>query len=170
MIQAHFSGEKILSSSQEAFTLYEKSRFGEKKHGKIEYSSLEALFLVSKNKMQILSRKKIMNEESLLRKLKKRDKKIETKLIVYSDLRKKGYIVKTALKFGAEFRVYGKGIKPGQDHAPWLLYTTKESDPLNWHEFAAKNRIAHSTKKKLLIAIVDEESDVTYYICHWHKP
>ena len=170
MIEAKFYGDKIISSSPHAFTLYEKSRFGEKKSGKIEYSGVEALFLISSNKAKLLSGKKPISEETLLKKLKRKDKKIETKFAVFEDLRKKGYILKTALKFGAEFRVYNKGIKPGKDHAKWILFTVKESDNLNWHEFAAKNRIAHSTKKNLLIGIVDEESDITYYEISWTRP
>ena len=85
------------------------------------------------------------------------DKKMYTKFIAYKDLRKKGYILKTALKYGADFRVYERGIRPGEEHARWIL-------------FAAKNRIAHSTKKNLLIAIIDEEDDVSYYEVSWRKP
>ncbi|MBS3090950.1 tRNA-intron lyase [Candidatus Pacearchaeota archaeon] len=170
MIQAKFSGTKIYSTSEEAFSLCEKSSFGENKNNKIEYALVEALFLVQEGKMQIFSGKKQINEELLIKKLKKIDKKTETKLSVFSDLRKKGYIIKTALKFGAEFRVYDKGTRPGNAHAKWILYTAKEHDSINWHEFAAKNRIAHSTNKNLLIAIVDEESDVSYYEVSWQKP
>jgi len=170
MITAHFSGEKIVSSSNDAFSLNEKSSFGEKKGKSIEYTWTEALFLVEEEKMLIFSNSKSLDFETLLSKLKKKDKKIETKYAVYKDLRKSGYIVKTALKFGAEFRVYNRGIKPGQDHARWILYTAKEHEKIDWHDFAAKNRIAHSTKKKLLIALVDQESSVTYYEVSWLKP
>ena len=44
----------------------------------------------------------------------------------FKDLRKKGYIVKTALKFGADFRVYEKGVKPGEDHAKWVVFPVHE--------------------------------------------
>ncbi len=170
MINAHQTGNKIISNEQEAFTLNEKSSFGEKKSGKIEYSAIEVLFLVQEERMRIFLGKKQLNFDKLLKKIKKQDKKIETKLPVYSDLRKRGYIVKSALKFGAEFRVYGKGVHPGLDHAKWILYTSKENESLNWHDFAAKNRVAHSTKKSLLIAIVDDESDVSYYEVKWLRP
>ena len=170
MIQAKFSGSRIYSNSEDAFSLSEKSSFGEKKNNKIEYALVEALFLIEEKKMQVFSGKKPLDFDQLLKKVKKMDKKIETKLSVFSDLRKKGYVIKTALKFGAEFRVYEKGVKPGQDHAKWILYTAKEHDSMNWHEFAAKNRIAHSTNKTLLIAIVDEESDVSYYEVSWQRP
>ena len=170
MIQVQVTESKITSNSIEAFSLYEKSRFGEKKESKIEYSPIEALFLLSEKKISLFSGKKLVNEETLIKKLKKTDKRIETKLVVFRDLRKKGYILKTALKFGADFRVYERGIKPGEDHARWILFVVKESEPLSWHEFAAKNRIAHSTKKTLLIAIVDEEDDVSFYEVSWRKP
>lgn len=170
MIQAKFEGEKIHSSSTEAFSLFEKSSFGEKKSGKIEYSLVEALYLIEQNKMQVFASSKPLNQETILKKLKKLDKKIELKLSVFSDMRKKGYVLKTALKFGADFRVYNKGTKPGQSHAPWLLFITKENSPLSWQDFAAKNRIAHSTNKKLLLALVDEEFSVSYYEVSWMRP
>lgn len=167
MITGYFVGDKVASGSGGAFSLYEKSRFGEKKRGKIEFASVEVLHLVEHKKMDVFSGKKKVDWDSLLRKFKRMDKKIEIKLAVFSDLRTKGYVVKTALKFGAEFRVYDKGVKPGDEHARWILYTTQESDKLSWHDFAAKNRIAHSTKKNLLIGIVDDEGDVIYYEASW---
>ena len=86
------------------------------------------------------------------------------------DLREKGYIVKSALKFGADFRVYNKGANLGDDHAKWIVFCEHESNKASWTDFAAKNRVAHSTKKNLLIGIVDEEGDVTYYEVSWVKP
>lgn len=169
MIVANLSGDKISSSSSAAFSLYEKSRFGEKAGSKIDYSWLEAFYLVSEGRMEIYSSGKKLGEENFFRKLKKKDKKVETKLAVFSDLRNKGHVVKTALKFGAEFRVYDKGVKPGEEHARWILDSVKESDIMNWHDFAAKSRVAHSTKKNLLLGVVDEEGSVTYYEVGWVK-
>ena len=170
MITSHISGSKIHSTSADAFSIYEKSRFGEKKENKIEYSFLEALHLLKKNKIQVIQNKKQLGFDSLIKKAKKVDKKIEIKFPVYENMRNKGYILKTALKFGADFRVYKKGVKPGEDHALWVLYCVQEHETNTWHDFAAKNRVAHSTKKKLLIGIVDEEDDVTYYEISWLKP
>ena len=170
MITAHISSDRIHATSPEAFALYEKSRFGEKINNRIEYSWFEALFLESKKQMEIHSNNKYLAQEQLIKKAKKHDKRIETKFTLFKNLREKGYIVKTALKFGADFRIYKKGVKPGEDHALWLAYAVRESEPHTWHDFAAKNRVAHSTKKKLLIGIVDDENDVTYYEISWIKP
>ena len=169
LVEAVFS-ENVYSNKKEAFSLYEQSRFGEPKEGKILYSYPEALYLLEKNKLEIKEKKKKLGFQRLMEKIKELDRRIETKYLVFKDMRDRGYIIKTALKFGAEFRVYDKGKKPGEEHAKWILYPVKEQDILTWHDFAAKNRVAHSTKKNLLIAIVDEEHDVTYYEIRWIKP
>ena len=170
MITAYFSTNKISSTSNDAFSLYEKSRFGEKKQNKVEYSLVETLFLLEKNKLHLLQNKKQLSFDDLIKKAKRIDKRIEIKYPVFEKLRARGYILKTALKFGEDFRVYKKGVKPGQDHALWILFCVKESQTNSWHDFAAKNRVAHSTKKKLLLGIVDDEDDVTFYEVSWLKP
>ncbi|MBS3070846.1 tRNA-intron lyase [Candidatus Pacearchaeota archaeon] len=169
-IQSYLLREVISSNSSEAYSLWKKSHLGENKDGKIRYSFPEALFLVEKNKMSVFSGNREISEKDLMRKLQKYDKKIQVKYSVFRDLRNKGYIVKTALKFGAEFRVYEKGKKPGEEHAKWIVFTDYESNKTSWHEFSAKSRVAHSTKKNLLLAIVDDEGDITYYEVRWLKP
>ena len=170
MITAQFTGSKIYSNSNEAFSLYEKSHFGEKKENRIEYSLIEALYLLQEKRIQLFQNKKQLDFDLLIKKAKKYDKRIEIKFPVFSNMRKKGYILKTALKFGADFRVYEKGIRPGEDHALWVLFCVRESELHSWYDFAAKNRVAHAAKKKLLIGIVDDEDDVTFYEVGWLKP
>ncbi len=169
-IVAHIAGEIISSNSAEAHLLYQKSCFGEPVGDKIQYSFSEAIFLAEKGKIEILSRSKKIQRQELMNRFRKIDKRIQIKYPVYKDLREKGYVVKTALKFGADFRIYDKGARPGTKHAKWIIFTDHESRKLTWHEFSAKNRVAHSTKKKLLLAIVDDESDITYYEVRWLKP
>jgi len=170
-IKASLISEKISSNSKEAQNIFASQRFGEKVGEKIFYSLTEAFFLVESNKMDIYDfRDKKISQKELSKKLDKIDKKFKTKYIVFKDLRSRGYIVKTALKFGAEFRVYEKGKSIGEDHAKWILFPISETEQLTWHDFSAKNRVAHSTKKNLLIAIVDDEGDVSYYDVKWLRP
>ena len=170
LIQAHILGESISSNSADAFSLHKKSHFGEPVGEKIQYSLSEALFLVEKNKLEIIQGKNEIHFEKLIKKLQKIDKRIAIKYPVFKDLRERGYVVKTALKFGADFRVYDKGSKPGSKHARWVVFCDNESRTFTWHDFSAKNRVAHSTKKNLLLGIVDEEGDVSYYEVKWLKP
>ena len=169
-IQANLIGENVSSNSSEAFSLYKKSHFGEPIGEKVQYSLPEALFLVEKGKMEVFSSNKRLSPKELMKKASHSDKRIHIKYPVFRDLRSKGYVVKTALKFGADFRVYEKGSKPGDKHAKWIVFTDHESKRLTWHEFSAKNRVAHSTKKHLLLAILDDEGDVSYYECAWIRP
>ncbi|MBU3906724.1 MAG: tRNA-intron lyase [Nanoarchaeota archaeon] len=169
-VKAYLTGELVQSNSSEAHTLHEKSCFGEPKEGKILYSLPEALFLVEKEKMEILSKNKSFSFKELLEKFRRIDPKLQIKYSVFKDLRERGYIVKTALKFGADFRVYDKGNRPGKSHAKWILFADHETKKMTWHEFSARNRVAHSTKKNLLLAIVDEEGDITYYEVRWIRP
>jgi tRNA-intron endonuclease len=168
-ILTHLTGEIISTNNAEAFTLQKKSFFGEISGGKIQYSLSEALYLVEKGKIQIIQKNKILKFNELLNKLKKIDSRIQLKYPVFRDLREKGYVVKTALKFGADFRVYGKGKTPNEEHAKWIVFVEHESKKFSWQDFSAKNRVAHSTKKNLLLAILDEESDVSYYEVRWIK-
>ncbi len=169
-IHAHILGSSISSNSQEAFSLYKKSHFGEPSGEKIQYSMPEALFLAEKGKLEVFQKNKKLPFKNLMKKAYSSDKRIQVKYPVFKNLRERGYIVKTALKFGADFRIYPRGSSPGEKHAKWIVFCDHESRRLTWHEFSAKNRVAHSTKKNLLLAIVDEENSVSYYEVQWIKP
>jgi len=164
-------GQVFTDKNKEAVALYNKSRYGEYVEDKIQYSLVEAMLLLEKGRIKIRdSKKKIIKKNDFRDKCEKLDKNFSTRYFVFSDLRKRGYIVKTALKFGADFRVYDKGIKPGEDHAKWIVYPLKENHKMTLYEFSAKNRVAHSTRKTLLLAIVDDEGDVSYWNSSWVKP
>lgn len=169
-ILATLSGEKVSSNSKEAFNLFSSQRFGEQSGEKIIYSLYEAFYLMEEKKLEIEDNKsKKLKEKELKKRFEKIDKKFEIKYTVFQDLRKKGYVIKTALKFGADFRVYSPGKFPGEEHAKWILYPVSETEALTWHDFSGKNRVAHSTNKNLLIGVVDHEGDVSYYEVNWSR-
>ena len=173
LVKALLAGERVITeASDDARELYNQSRFGSiSESGKIELSLLEGFYLMEKGKLAVKSdagRK--VSFESFLRKARKTEPNFWVRYCVFKDMRNRGYIIKTALKFGADFRVYDRGVKPGEDHARWIIYPVNEGSTLTWHEFSAKNRVAHSTKKRLLMGIVDAENDVTYYEIKWVRP
>jgi len=168
IVKSSLVSGKVSSNAASAFALFEKERFGERIGEKIVYSIVETIFLVETKKMYVFDfREKKVKLNELINRFEKKDKKFLTKYFVFKDLRKKGNIVKSALKFGAEFRVYEKGSNIGEAHAKWILFCCSEHDKLSMQEFSAKNRVAHSTNKKLLIAVVDDEEDVSYYEARW---
>ena len=172
-VKAYFSNERVLTeSSDNARELYNQSRYGELlDDGRVQLSLIEALYLIEKKKIIVYdSRNKAIEFENFLKKTQKIEPNFWVRYCVFKDIRNRGYIIKTALKFGADFRIYDRGVKPGEDHARWVVFPVHEASTLTWYEFAAKNRVAHSTKKRLLLAIVDSENDVTFYECRWLRP
>jgi len=172
-IKMVFANERVLAEAvDETRELYNQSRYGTLLDGgKLQLSLLEALYLIEKNKIEVKdSRNKILDFEQFLKRATKLEPNFWIRYCVFKDMRNRGYIIKTALKFGADFRVYDRGVKPGEDHARWIIYPVHEGATLTWYEFAAKNRVAHSTKKRLMMGIVDDEGDVTYYEIKWLKP
>ncbi len=171
--EAYLDEFKIITeNSDQARALYDQNRYGILlEDGRVQLSFLETLYLLEKKKIILkTTRNRAISFDQTLQKFKKTEKNTWVKYAVFRDLRNRGYIVKTALKFGADFRVYDRGIKPGEDHAKWVVYPSHETQSLTWHEFAAKNRVAHSTKKRLLVGIVDDEGDVSYWEIRWLKP
>jgi tRNA-intron endonuclease len=172
-VKALFARERVITeNSDEAREFYNQSRYGTiLEDGKVQLSLIEALYLVEKGKLRVVDAKnKTLSFEDYLKKAKEVEPNFWIRYCVFKDMRNRGYIVKTALKFGADFRVYDRGVKPGEDHARWIIYPVHEASTLTWYEFAAKNRVAHSTKKRLLMGIVDDEGDVTYYEIRWMRP
>lgn len=159
-------------NSQQARELHEKTSYGKiLADGRVKLTFIEAVYLAEKDKLTICDgRKKKISLTKLHLKAQKAEHDFWTRYPVYKDFRDRGYIIKTALKFGADFRIYDRGIKPGQDHAKWIVYPVRETEKLTWQDFSAKNRVAHSTKKKLLIAVVDDELDVSYWEVSWLRP
>ena len=127
--------------------------------------------MLEKKKIELLDgRNKKITFDKFLKKAQKLELNFWVRYCVFKDMRDRGYIIKTALKFGADFRVYDRGVKPGEDHARWVVYPVHEGSTLTWYEFAAKNRVAHSTRKKLLIGVVDAEGDTSYWETKWLRP
>lgn len=172
IVIATVTGQHVVTEDSDiARELYNQGRYGMMVNNRVQLSLIEAHYLIEKERLLLQDgRGKAVIAEMFLKKAQKLDQNFWVKYSVFKDIRNRGYIIKTALKFGADFRVYERGVKPGDDHAKWIVYPVHENATLTWHEFSAKNRVAHSTKKRLMIGIVDDEGDVTYYECRWLRP
>jgi len=164
-MKIYFNNEKIFSNSQKAITLAKTRKIGEIKKEIVTYSPYEALYLIENKKANAIKNEKKLSYKEILKKLC-RGKEFYIKYLVFKELKEKGYIIKTGLKFGEEFRVYKKNEK----HAKWIVYPIHYSKKLDLREFIAKNRIAHSTAKRILLAIIDSEEKIIFYEIQWIKP
>jgi tRNA-intron endonuclease len=119
--------------------------------------------------LNLCIKNKNLKEAEIKSKLNKIDKNFNLKYAIFKDLRKKGYIVKAGLKYGADFRIYDKVQTINENHARWLVFCLEENKKIDWKEITAKARISHSSNKKLLLAILDSEGDISYYEFDWRS-
>src|SRR3989344_3177674 len=122
VVSAVLGGEKVITeSSDEAREFNNQSSFGSlTENGKVELSLLEALYLMEKGRLSIKNDSgKELSFETYLKKARREEPNFWIRYCVFKDMRNRGYVIKTALKFGADFRVYDRGVKPGEDHARW---------------------------------------------------
>jgi tRNA-intron endonuclease len=146
----------------------QKSHFGNLIDNRIELSLIEAAFLLEKGKINIFSNEKEYTLNEFITLLK--EKGLYIKYSVFRDLRNRGYIVKTGYKYGTEFRLYGRGKSPGDGHSEYVVRIISENYDLNIMDFSSYVRVAHGVNKKLMLAVVDEEGDITYYNVEWRRP
>ncbi len=116
-VKGYLIGNSVIvrEDFEQAQQFFDRSSFGEihgVKEKRLELSTIEALYLLERKKLRVLDGKKELNFEQFIKKANKLEKNFWTRFRVYRDIRTRGYIVKTALKFGADFRVYKRGVKP----------------------------------------------------------
>lgn len=174
VVEAYLYKDKIMVWEEaQANQLYQRGAYGKPlSGGKLQLAPVEALYLLDGGKIRVLDReaKKTIKFRKLSAKFAERDPDLMLKYLVYSDLRSRGYIVKTGLKFGAHFRVYERGEKPGEAHSKYIVHALPEGCRLTPTELARAVRLAHSVRKTILWAVVDDEGDITYYSLARERP
>ena len=170
-LTAHF-GRRIVLANGPLTEKIKEQHFGVTlSNGSVQLSLPEAAFLLDQKTISVVdARGKPLTLAQFELKANRFESDFWIRAAVLADLRTRGYIVKPGLKFGADFAVYDRGIKPGDDHAVWLVFPVHEGEKFNWRDFAAKNRVAHTTKKRLMVAVVDDERSVTYFEIKWTRP
>ena len=101
--------------------------------------------------------------EGLLMYFTQFDDRLWQKYIIYMDLRKRGYIVRSGYGEGIDFRVYKRGADFEKDSAKFLIYPVFEGYPIDLKELDKMSRVAMSSRKDLVVATVDRLSKPIYY-------
>ena len=157
------TGTKVIVGDNETKSFLEEKGFGEAKGSRYEVSLIEALYLLENDKMRITDGKKSLKFEDVLKAGNKIEKNFYAKYAVYSDLRNRGMLVRTGLKFGTDFRVYERGSNIKSGHSKYLVHVIPEEYTCSFPEIARAIRLSQNVNKSMIYAIVDEEGDITYY-------
>jgi tRNA-intron endonuclease len=150
-----------ISLGQEALSdLYEQGCFGRPKGKGLELSLVEAAYLLDRTRIRVRSGEKDLDFRSFFQAASSLEKGFEFRYVVYKDLRERGYYVQPGRP---DFRVYPRGGHPGKSPAEFYVLVISERMPLALKEIIEPVRLAAQMRKKLMLAIVDEESDITFY-------
>ncbi len=132
-----------------------------------ELSLIEAQYLLESGRISIfdVELNKNLTSEEFFEFAKNKHNMFEDKYKIYKDLRDKGYVVRPALKFGADFAVYKKG--PGLEHSPFIIQVLRSDSNISAIELVRAGRLATSVRKRFIIA---NPQTKTYYVLKWFKP
>jgi tRNA-intron endonuclease len=131
------------------------------------FDPIEVLLLSERNRLLLWEEndksKKLYDFESLISYFTQFDERLWHKYIIYMDLRKRGYIVRTGYGDGIEFRVYKRGADFEKDIAKYLIYPVFEGNPIELRDLDKMSRVALGSRKDLIVATVDRLSKPIYY-------
>jgi tRNA-intron endonuclease len=168
MLKSTLENDLIIIKDEKGMNLHSKSYYGNLTTEGLQLSLIEGLYLLEKEKISIYKEGRELPPDEIHRII--HEKGLFSRYLVYQDLRNRGYIIKTGFKYGSEFRLYERGTSPGEGHSNYLVKITSENDHIPLKDLSSYVRVAHGVNKYLLLAVVDEENDITYYNIEWTRP
>jgi len=171
MIEGELTEHRIAVWNKDVFDELQESGLGKIVENRLELALVEAMFLIDKKKLKVRveGKKKAMSKKDFYDYATKNVRNFHARFIVYSDLRERGFIVKTGFKFGCDFRVYARGVKikkgrkAPHEHTKWVVHAIPEEYNCSFPELSRAVRLAQNIRTEMIWAIVDSENDVTYY-------
>ncbi|MGC9059659.1 MAG: tRNA-intron lyase [Thermoplasmata archaeon] len=161
----------IIENKVDASQIYNRGYFGEPQSGgSIALDLYEIAYLLELKKIEVKGKdgkeyelKEFINYAAGL------ENSFEIKYLVYRDMRARGYIIKKGNE-EIHFLVYPRGGIPRKTPAKYWLLGISERQVFEYSTLYQIAEQAHSQRKDVLLGIVDEESDITYYIMKIHVP
>ncbi len=136
----------------------------------LQLSLIEALYLMEKGIIEVYrSDNSPVTVEELREVGRKFIRNFDFIYRIYRELRERGLVVKSGLKFGALFAVYERG--PGIDHAPILLHFIEPDRDVNALDITRAARLSHSVNKRFVLATWNRaENRIDYVAFEWWTP
>ncbi len=155
-MQGVLSAGKVIVAGSEAESLVKGHS---RKRGRLELE--EAAGLLETDKIVIKDEEgKEMSPDEFLKRALAISPEFGLRYLVYNDLKERGYVVQPG---GVDFWLYPRGVKPGEKPARYFIRILSESATISLKELVELLILARNMRKAPIIAVVDEESDITYY-------
>lgn len=179
MVRAEFvEGNIVVFDREDARRLYALGYYGKplgiSKPKELNFDEplvldlIEALYLFDEGELTVYKDDRALSREELVSLGKEYYARFIELYMVYRDLRKRGFVVTSGIKFGSDFAVYKHG--PGIDHAPFIVQVKTISDYIHATELVRAGRLATTVRKNFIIAIPDlVTGKVRYLVFSWIK-
>ncbi len=147
---------------------YDKPKPGESR-GSLILDPLEALYLLEKDRIKIIdiTSRKPLGKDKFSKWAAQRLPRFNILYPVYKNLRDRGFVVRSGLKYGSDFTVYRHG--PGIDHSPYIVHCHESNHVIDPVEIVKAGRLSHSVRKTFILSITSKD-EVLYLMFKWFKP
>lgn len=147
----------------EAGAVYGRGYFGTLADGRLSLSRFESVYLVEMGRLEVGdARGRAVDWAELFRRAVKAEPGFGVRYLVYRDLRQRGYVVRSTPPPVA-FAVLPRGGILHKTPSRFWVQPYSERAPFDLAALFDLAERAQGAKKSLLLALVDEESDLTYY-------
>jgi tRNA-intron endonuclease len=153
-VKAVFDGTSV-RCGRDGQALYEQGGFGRREKDGLRLAPQEALYLLHRAKIEIDG----YDFDRLLAAFAQAANVLRSYL-VYRDIRERGYAVQTGPH---DFRIFKRGQRPGKGESVYLVRVVSERDPILFSELIHEVTTAHNMRKQYVLAVVDDEDELTYY-------
>ncbi len=154
----------MMTDAREASQVHNRGWYGTPQPGgPLRLELVEALYLVENGRLEVLSGGAPVPFEQLLRRGVSLQPGFETRYPVYADLRQRGFTVKPFLPPPPDFSVYERGALPSRSRSKYHVVALSERASFDLEGLRATAGRAGSVGKGLMLSLVDEEGDLTYY-------
>src|SRR3989454_9832554 len=153
----------IVDDPAEASGVYNRGFFGSPRSGGgLELNLLEAVYLVEGGRLEIRRHGRTVSARELFRAASSSIDAFEIRYLVYPDLRSRGYVVEARSR-PVDFQGYPRGGAPQKPPSKYWVRALSERAVFDLAELLGRAEEAAAVRKTLLLGLVDEESDLTYY-------
>jgi len=161
IMRGSLKDDKVVMGGDEAIAeLYNAQYYGRMKGDALELALVEAAYLLDREKIAVERGGKSLDFRAFFIAAAQVQEYFELKYIVYRDLRERGYYVQPSV---TDFRVYPRGGKPKLAPSKYFVHVITERKPMPLQQLISNLQAALNVRKEMALAIVDEESDITYY-------
>jgi len=152
-----------VADPSDAGTVYGRGYFGTPDAEGLSLDRYETVYLSEMGRLAVVDgRGRAVRWPDLFRRATRSEVGFGVRYIVYRDLRQRGYVVRRSPPPTA-FAVLPRGGVLNKTPAKYWVAAYSERQPFDLAAIEALADRAHGAKKALLVAVVDEESDLTFY-------